>query len=248
MTDTMLDVLSAGGIFLLAGVVKGVIGLGLPTVSMGLLGLTMPPAQAAALLLMPSFVTNVWQLLQGQRLGSLLRRLWPMLLAVMVCAGFATGIIAGGAAHLATAALGGVLLLYAVLGLMKRHLIVPRRAELWAAPVVGVVTGLLTGATGVFVIPAVPYLTGLGLERDDLIQALGLSFTVSTVALGAGLAWHHALPLHGLGASILAVAPALLGMVLGGWLRARVQPDVFRRAFFLGLLALGAELLWRALA
>jgi uncharacterized membrane protein YfcA len=43
--------------FLLAGFVKGVIGLGLPTVSMGLLSLVMAPAKAASLLIVPSFVT-----------------------------------------------------------------------------------------------------------------------------------------------------------------------------------------------
>ncbi|MBN9265741.1 MAG: sulfite exporter TauE/SafE family protein, partial [Hyphomicrobium sp.] len=49
-------------VFVLAGLTKGVIGLGLPTISMGLLALVMPPVQAAALLALPSFVTNFWQM------------------------------------------------------------------------------------------------------------------------------------------------------------------------------------------
>ena len=53
--------------FLLAGFVKGVVGLGLPTVAMGLLTLVLAPSQAAALLIVPSFVTNIWQLLAGPR-------------------------------------------------------------------------------------------------------------------------------------------------------------------------------------
>ena len=103
-------------------------------------------------------------------------------------------------------------------------------------------------ATGVFVIPAVPYLGSLGLERDDLIQAFGLSFTVSTLALAAGLAWHDALPLQAAATSLLALVPALAGMALGGWLRARVRPETFRLCFFVDLLALGGELAWRGLA
>ena len=67
------------GTFLLAGMVKGVIGLGLPTVAMGLLGLAMPPAQAAALLIVPATLTNLWQLALGGHLRALLGRLWPML-------------------------------------------------------------------------------------------------------------------------------------------------------------------------
>ena len=89
----------------------------------------------------------------------------------------------------------------------------------------GLATGVVTGATGVFAIPAVPYLSALGLERDDLVQALGLSFTVSTLALGAGLAWHGAVPLHALGASALALVPAMAGLALGTRLRARVPPE-----------------------
>ncbi|GGH27600.1 hypothetical protein GCM10007036_36240 [Alsobacter metallidurans] len=67
---------------LIARFVKGVIGLGLPTVAMGLL-------QAASLLIVPSFVTNVWQLATGPRLGALTRRLWPMM------AGVVAGTLAG---------------------------------------------------------------------------------------------------------------------------------------------------------
>ncbi len=95
--------------------------------------------------------------------------------------------ITGATAPAAAAALGAALTLYAVVGLAKLRLRVPLGSERWAGPVVGAATGLVTGATGVFVIPAVPYLGSLGLERDDLVQALGLSFTASTLALAAGI-------------------------------------------------------------
>ncbi|MCR2730907.1 sulfite exporter TauE/SafE family protein, partial [Salmonella enterica] len=80
-----------------------------------------------------------------------------------------------------------------LLGFTRFDWRVSAAAEPWLGPLCGLVTGALTGATGVFVIPAVPYLNALGLARDDLVQALGLSFTVSTLALAAGLAWHQAL-------------------------------------------------------
>lgn len=230
--------------FLLAGLVKGVIGLGLPTVAMGLLGAAMPPVQAAALLLVPSFVTNLWQLFTGPRFLPLLRRLWGMMLGIGVGSWACSGLIAGGAAGLATAGLGAALLAYAAIGLARPGLRVAPGIQGWAGPLVGLATGAVTGATGVLVIPAVPYLAALGLERDELVQALGLSFTTSTLALGLGLAWHGALAGPELGVSLLALAPALLGMALGGMLRARVRPEIFRRGFFLGLAALGAEMLW----
>ena len=106
---------------------------------------------------------------------------------------------------------------------------------------------LVTGATGVFVIPAVPYLQALGLERDELVQALGLSFTVSTVALTAGLVWQGAFEGDNLLFSGLAIAPALAGMWAGQVVRNRVDPPVFRRWFLISLLVLGAEMLARPL-
>ena len=245
MIDLLPFALLIAGTFFVAGLVKGVIGLGLPTIAMGLLGLAMRPSEAAVMLLVPSLVTNIWQLLSGPRFDALLRRLWPMMLGVAVGTLAGSGIIASTTTGAAAAGLGAALVAYAVVGLAKLQLRVPPLAERWAGPLVGAVTGFVTGATGVFVIPAVPYLGSLGLERDDLVQALGLSFTVSTVALAAGLALHGALPLAASGASLLALLPALAGMTLGGRVRAKVRPETFRLCFFLGLLALGGELLWR---
>jgi hypothetical protein len=97
----------------------------------------------------------------------------------------------------------------------------------------------------VFVIPAVPYLEALGLPKDDLVQALGLSFTASTCALAAGLAWRGAYHTTHLAISTLAVAPALAGMWAGAAVRTRISPAAFRRGFLVLLLLLGAAMLAR---
>jgi uncharacterized membrane protein YfcA len=238
--------LFAAATFGLAGFVKGVIGLGLPTISMGLLSMALPPATAAALLIVPSLVTNVWQMLAGPPPVPLVRRLWPMLAGV--CAGTLTGAGWLGAGEgRATVGLGLALVVYAVFGLTAAQVAVPAGAERWLGPIVGVVTGLVTAATGVFVIPAVPYLQALGMEKDDLVQALGLSFTVSTLALAVGLAGDH---VGGQGTAVLslvALVPAAIGMLAGQWLRARASASVFRMAFFAGLLLLGLHLALRPL-
>ncbi|MBI3709057.1 MAG: sulfite exporter TauE/SafE family protein, partial [Proteobacteria bacterium] len=240
MLDTPSLLIATASTFLLAGFVKGVIGLGLPTVAVGVLGLVMAPAQAAALLVIPALVTNVWQLAAGPRVGPLLRRLWPMMLGICLGTWAGAGFLADDATGRATTALGIALVLYAVIGLAATRVRVPGHAEHWLSPVVGAATGLVTAATGVFVVPAVPYLQALALEKEDLVQALGLSFTVSTLALAADLAHDGVLEAALAGASLLALAPALAGMFLGQLVRVRVRPKVFRLCFFLGLLALGA--------
>ncbi|MFZ5936039.1 hypothetical protein BGP84_22390 [Pseudomonas putida] len=229
--------------FLLAGAVKGVIGLGLPTIAMGLLGLAMPPAQAAALLIVPSTLTNLWQLAAGGHLPALLRRLGPMLAMIFVGTLLGSAWLGINSGPWAVHALGAALVIYALYGLAGPALRVAPKQEGWLGPVCGLVTGVVTSATGVFVMPAVPYLQSLGLSRDEMIQALGLSFTVSTLALAFGLAGQDALGGQALGASLLMLAPALLGMLAGQWLRQRISAALFKRCFFIGLAALGGHLL-----
>lgn len=240
--DSLTTILIISATFFVAGWVKGVVGLGLPTVAIGLLGLAMPPAEAAAMLIVPSFVTNVWQLAAGPAFRPLLRRLWPMLAGI--CGGTLAGgwLLGGSVSAHATTALGIALTIYAAAGLASLRLSIPRHAESRLSPAIGAATGLVTAATGVFVIPAVPYLQMLGLEKDDLMQALGLAFTVSTVALAMTLAYSGAFHATAAGTSFLALLPALGGMFAGQRMRSGIRPAVFRRCFFVGLLMLGAHL------
>lgn len=234
-------------VFLLAGVVKGVVGLGLPTIAMALLALMMPAAQAAALLIVPSLATNLWQLGRWSTLAPLLRRLAPMQLGV--CAGTLGGAWALGApaGAWATVCLGVALIAYAAWGLAGARLAVGPAAERWLGPVIGALTGLVTAATGVFVIPAVPYLQALGLQRDALVQAMGISFTVSTLALAAGLHANAQFSSASLGASALLLLPALAGMAAGQHLRSRLSPALFRQVFLLSLVLLGMHMIAKQL-
>lgn len=233
--------------FFAAGVVKGVTGMGLPTVAMGVLGALLSPLTAAALLLVPSFVTNVWQLLAGPRFGMLIRRLWSMMLTIVIGTLAGSMLLAGGDTSLTTTGLGIALVIYATYTLLAKPRHVPPRWEPWLSPMIGLATGLVTGATGVFVIPAVPYIQSLNLERDDLVQALGLSFTVSTIALGTGLLWHGAALGGNLLTSTLAVIPALIGMAAGQAICTRISGQLFRRIFLIFLLLLGLEMALHAL-
>jgi len=239
-------------VFLLAGAVKGLTGMGLPTVAMGALGAVMPPVAAASLLVIPSFVTNVWQLFAGPSFRKLAARLWLMMVGILIGTIAGARVLTGADTALTTAGLGAALVLYAASSLFGRTWAmqawrIPPSAERWLSPLVGLTTGLVTGSTGVFVIPAVPYLQALDLDKEDLIQALGLSFTVSTIALAIGLARGGAFSTQQLTASVVALAPALAGMWLGQIARKRISPTTFRRWFLVCLALLGAELMVRSL-
>lgn len=227
------------GAFLLAGAVKGVIGLGLPTVSLALLTVAIDLESAMALLLVPSFVTNLWQGAVGGHGRMLLRRLWPFLLA-------ATATVALGGLALTRvdgawlkALLGGLIVAYALIGLAGWRPRIPPAREGWLGAMLGAVNGVLTGMTGSFVVPGVLYLNALGLERDALVQAMGVLFTLATLALAATLGGAGLLNAELGFASLLGLPPAIVGMLAGQRLRRRLSEQGFRKAFFWSLLALG---------
>ena len=227
--------------FLLAGLVKGVIGLGLPSIAIGLLALLMAPAQAAAAMIFPSLITNVWQMFTGPHLVALLRRLWTLLAGSALGIWLGGGILTSANSRIAAFGLGVALVVYAALGLSAVRFSVPRRHEWWLNPMVGLATGFIAGGTGVFVIPAGPYFQAIGLNKDELVQMLGISFTVSTIALALVL-WRDGVMQFGNAAgSMLAVLPALLGMVIGQRIRGYASEQTFRRWFFIGLLLLGTQ-------
>ena len=229
--------------FLLAGIVKGVIGLGLPTVSLALLTVALDLPTAMALLRVPSFVTNLWQASVGRDTRILLRRLWPFLLSAS--ASVCIGAIALNRVDLSllSALLGALLLIYAAISLAGFKPAIARAHESWAAPTSGLLNGVLTGMTGSFVVPGVMYLNALNLSRDQLIQSMGMLFTLSTLALALALGNHSLLSQQQLVSSSLALIPAIAGMMLGQVIRRTISEAIFRRVFFLSLLLLGSYII-----
>lgn len=240
-------ILAVAATFLIAGAVKGVIGLGLPTVSLALLTVAIGLPQAMALLLVPSFVTNLWQAAVGGHGRSILRRLWPFLLMATVTVWLGASALTRVDLALLSALLGALLVIYAALSLAGRRLAITTRQEVWVGPLAGSVNGVLTGMTGSFVVPGVLFLQAIGLPRDMLIQAMGMLFTASTLALAVALQGNALLTLE-LGAlSTAALVPAVIGMVIGQRIRQKLPEQRFRRVFFIALLVLGAYIIATAL-
>jgi len=234
-------------VFLLAGGIKGVLGLGLPTVGMGLLSIVMTPAQAAAIVVIPALATNIWQVAVGPALLALVRRFALMIVATVIGTFSTVEFLAHASGSAATGALGAVLAAYGIYGLVGAKLEIRPRWERWLSPLVGLVTGMLNGATGVFVIPTAPYLASLRLNKEELVQSVGINAFICPLALAAALMVHGELRIEVAGSWVVALVFSLAGMYVGQILRRRTAEPVFRRAFFIGLLALGAYMGLRAL-
>ena len=228
--------------FLIAGFVKGVVGLGLPTVSMGLLAVTMPPAQALAIVIAPAIVTNIWQTFVGPYLRDIVRRLWPLMVGTIIGVRLNSGMLTGPHARYGTVVLGVLLVIYAVIGLRKFTFSVARRNEKWIGGIVGVITGMISAGTGVQVIPSMPYMQSIGLEKDELVQALGVFFTVATLTLAFNLTSSGLLSAATALPGAVGMVCSFVGMFIGQALRTRMQPDAFRHWFLIAMILLGIYL------
>ena len=245
MADSAAPLVFIAVAFLVAGFIKGAIGVGLPTVVMGLLSIVMPPAQAAMLMVLPALATNIWQMAAGPSLLALLRRFAWLIVTVFVGT-FATIRLMTSTGAFAQAALGAVLAAYGAYGLFARRFEVQRAAERRLSPLIGLITGMLSGATGVFVIPTVPYLTSLKMNSEELVQSIGILAFVCPLALGLALAINGQYRADVAGTSFLALFPALAGMYIGMRLRRRLAAQTFMRWFFVGLIALGGYMFLRS--
>jgi uncharacterized membrane protein YfcA len=190
---------------------------------------------------------NVWQSLVGPALLPVLRRLWPFLAAAVLGTLAGAGILARSDASVLSGLLGLLLVASAALALAGLPLPAPDAArERWLSPLVGGVSGLLTGMTGSFLMPAAPFLAALRLPPQHFVQGFGLGALLATLALALGMAGQGLLP-PGLGlASLVGVAPAFLGMAIGTRLRRAMPEARFRTVIQAALGLVGLWLAFRA--
>jgi uncharacterized membrane protein YfcA len=234
--------------FVVAGMVKGVVGLGLPTVSMALLTATLGLRDAMALMLVPSLATNIWQAVAGPYLREVLTRFWPMMIAALGGIYFGLKIGVGVAPHVLGGVLGVLLCIYSAAGMSRFSLAWMQKGECVWSPVMGLASGMMTGLAGVFIIPGALYLQALQLNKDLFVQTLGVLFVAATIGLGVGLSRHDLLGGDHALTSVLAVLPAFAGMYVGQRIRARLSESTFRTALFSALAGIGIYLIVRAFA
>jgi len=254
--------------FLLAGTVKGVIGMALPTVSLGVLAVTIGLKEAIVLMLVPSFVTNVWQGVIGGNFTMLIKRLWGLLAAMLLGTWFGAEALTMTDTSILEALLGVTLIGYGIFGLLTPELPTMKRRERWLSPIVGGATGILAGLTGSTVLPVVPYLQSLDyakgrpgredddtdltratdetMQKDALIQGLGVTVLVASIALAIGLNARGGLPVSVVVPGLIGTATALIGMVTGRAIRNRMSLEIFRRGVLIGLVGLGLAMIARS--
>ena len=232
--------------FLVGGLVKGIIGTGLPTIALALLTATIGIKEGMAIILLPSILTNIQQGVFGGYLKTIVSRSWSFFVATFCTIWLGASFLQKVDVSWLSALLGCILLLYALLGLSSRELRRPGKAEQWLNPVIGAINGLLTGMTGSAIVPGVLYLQSLDMGKEKLIQTMGLVFLVSTVTLAFALQKNQLLTRELLILSAIAFLPAYVGMLIGNRLRKNISEQLFRKLFFSFMLLLSCYIIVRS--
>jgi uncharacterized protein len=232
--------------FLIGGFVKGVVGLGLPTITLSILTATIGLKQAIVLILVPTIVTNIWQAIVGPALGGIVHRLWPLLVASCLGTWLGAGLLARADALLFETLLGLLMCAYAGIGLFGWPVRVPRSAQRWLSPLIGVGGGFVARLTGSFNIGVI-YLQALSLGRQELVQAMGLAFVLVTGTLALSLSDHKLVSANLALISTLALVPTALGLWLGRQVLDQLNEASFRKIFLSTMLLIGGCLAVRPL-
>jgi uncharacterized membrane protein YfcA len=209
---------------------------------MGLLAVAMAPAHALAIVIVPAILTNIWQTFAGPYFLGIVRRLWPLLLGLAVGIRLNAGMMTGPYARYGTVLIGVLLVIYAIISLRRYAVTVRPRDEKWIGGIIGLITGLISAATGVQVVPSMPFLQALGMKKDELIQALGVFFTVATLVQAFNLSAAGLLDESTALPGVVALACSVTGMAIGQAVRTRLEPEAFRRWFLISMILLGIYL------
>ena len=246
----MFDNATALAIFsaiLLAGLLKGIIGVGFQTVGIAFLTIITNLPNAISLLLIPSLVTNLWQAGAGGELFTILIRLWPLIITASMMVWFGSIALTSVSLSYLSALLGVLLIVYSAFNLFGLRFEVKTKNEWWLAPFIGLINGLLTGMTGIFVVPCVFYFQAIGFRKDTLIQSMGVLFTALTLMLIVSLKTKNILTLELSGWSAFAIFPAIIGVLVGQLIRKRISEEIFKKIIFLCLIFLGSFITFNAL-
>ncbi len=234
--------------FVAAGVIKGLLGVGLPLISVPIASLVLSPAKAIALSLVPIVVSNVWQVWECGDVRWTVRRFWPLAVALMIGTAIGGHLLSRLDGGTGLTILGSLLIAFCGYQLVAPHWIVRPQTERWLAPVIGLTAGVIGGVSSFFGPILISYMLGLRLTKDQFVGSIALLYLVCMISLGTMLRVNHILTAGTLLGSIVVLLPLFAGLFVGRQLRARVPTSTFRRLLVVVLLIIGVVTVVRGLA
>lgn len=245
--DTYSIIAIAGLCFLLAGTVKGVVGIGLPTTAIAVMSLWLDPRVAIAITLIPMVTSNAWQVF---RMGQILdaARRYAVFGAVLFFGVLATTYLSRDVPQkVLIGALGAIIIVFSLINLWRAVPAIPDRFDRFAQILGGISAGIMGGLTAVWGPPMVIYLTSRRVSKDEFVRATGLLIFAGSIPLIAGYVGNGFLTWNLFWVSALMIIPTFLGFSIGEKIRDRLNGEAFRKTLLIVFLILGANLLRRAI-
>lgn len=244
-TPTQIAIIFA--VYFFAASAKGVTSVGFSTTCLPFLVITVGLKETLPLLIIPSVASNLMVQISAGQFSATIRRFWPMLLATLPGLVLGLWLLGSVDGPTAGAVLGVLLIAYCAFAFAKPDLQLPPHLERPLAPISGFLTGTLNGITGSQVMPSMPFLMALRMDRNMFIQATNCSFTLSSIVMMIGLSRLGLVPLSAVVIGTIGIAFAYIGIKAGERVRDRLNPAQFRLALLGMLTLMGLSLMVRGL-
>lgn len=239
----MSDLVFTGLIFLAGGIVKGILGIGLPLLVVPLMATLVGPLHAIATMFVPTIASNVMQARQAGLKPDAVRRFWPAIVGVIIGAFLGSTILSGVDKKTASVLLAIVVVLFCLTQLLSALPTMGKEKERWFTPVAGATSGLAGGLTGFMGLTLVPYLLSLRLAKEEFVATIAMLYLCGVLSLYGTLFAKGVMTGELLAISAGATIPTLVGVWLGSLIRKRVSEERFRKLLIVMLLLIAANLL-----
>ena len=229
------------------GVVKGIIALGLPIVSIAILLNFFPPLKVLGILIMPMLVTNLWQAVRSGDLLEPLQRFWPMIITGIIFLIIGAQIIVIMDSAFLFGVLGACVAVFSTINLVRPNMPpLQSGTEKWAGPLAGAMGGLLGGISTIWGPPMTMYFVMLKLPKDEFVRSVGMAWFAFSIPLAMSY-WNNGI-FSGdiIYLSLYACIPGMIGIRVGEAIRERINQKIFRIVMLVTLLFMGLNLVRRA--
>lgn len=243
-----LDILAFSlvfAIFLIAGTVKGILGFGLPLITMSLLPFIVPVELAIVLSALVQPATNIGQLISTGGAKQALYSTWTIVLALIPSVALGAWFLSELEGNIHMLILGLTLIGFALHSLSGFVFKISKERQNIIGGITGFVAGIvgmLTSINGMFFIM---YLVGIGAKRNEFRAAIALLFIVSGVLINSGFWFAGLLNQNNIFIGILVLIPCFAGMWIGNIIGNRISNEVFRKMILYALLIIGCVFIWR---
>lgn len=232
-----------------AGFTKGAVGFGLPMIVVSGVGSLMSAEIAIAAIILPGFVTNLWQSLRngiGEAFASL-RQFWRLNLVLVVMIYFCAQLVVITPEKTLFLALGSGIVLFGSIQLFGWRPRFPPRLRNPVEVAVALVAGFFGGLAGVWGPPILLYLMALDTPKIEQIRIQGISFLLGSMVLISAHSSSGVLNTVTTSFSALLIIPAMLGMLAGFYVQSQINQLLFRKVTLIVLILAGLNLLRRGI-